>query len=83
MNLSTGDDLEYIHALVAVQHVFSTTEAAHCHPGATTNAPAYAAAMRLLHRCRADGTAVWEEGHPWVSVTTACLMIDDTTLDTP
>jgi hypothetical protein len=83
MNPPTCDELDYIHVLVAAQHVFSNTEAARCHPGAPTNRPAHAASTRLLHRCRADGTAVWDEVRPWVSLTTGCLMIDDTTLDKP
>jgi len=70
MNPPTCDELDYIHVLVAAQHVVSTTEAARCHPGAPTNGPAHAASTRLLHRCCA-------------AVTTGCLMIDDTTLDTP
>ncbi len=83
MNPPKCDELDYIHVLVAAQHVLSTTAAAHCHPGAPTNGPAHAASTRLLHRCCVDGTTVWEEVRPCVSVTTGCLMIDDTTLDKP
>ncbi len=82
MNPPTCDELDDSHVLVAAQCVFSTTEAARCHPGAPTNRLAHAAATRLRHRCRADGIAVWAAVHPWVSVTTGFLIIDDMTLDT-
>ena len=83
MNPPTCDELDYIHVLVAAQRVVSTTEAARCHPGATTNGPAHAASTRLRHRCLADGTAVWEAVRPCLSVTTGFLSIDDTTVDKP
>lgn len=83
MNPPTGDDLDDSHVLIAAQHVVSTPAAARCQPGVPTTRPAHAAATRLRHRCRADGTAVWKAVRPWVSVTTGFLRSDDPTLATP
>jgi putative transposase len=68
MNSPKCDELDYIHFLVAAQKVFSNTEAARCHPAADTDGPAHDAYTRLLHRCRADGEALWQEVRPCVSL---------------
>jgi len=83
MNPAKCDELDYIHFLVAAQRVFSNTEAAKCHPSAGTDGPAHDAYTRLLHRCQADGEALWQEVRPCVSLTHGTLVVDDTTLDKP
>jgi putative transposase len=83
MNPPKCDELDYIHFLVAAQKVFSNTEAARCHPAAGSDGPAHDAYTRLLHRCRADGEALWQEVRPCVSLGEGFLVVDDTTLDKP
>ncbi|MGC8879375.1 MAG: IS701 family transposase [Anaerolineae bacterium] len=83
MNPPKCDELDYIHFLVAAQNVFSNTEAARCHPAAGAGGPAHDAYTRLLHRCQADGEALWQEVSPCVSPNDGVLIVDDTTLDKP
>jgi hypothetical protein len=83
MNPPKCDELDYIHFLIAAQKVFSNTEAARCHPAAGADGPAHDAYTRLLHRCQADGEALWQEVQPCVSLTEGILVVDDTTLDKP
>ncbi len=64
----------YIHFLVAAQKVFSNTEAARCYPAAEKSGPAHDAYTRLLHRCRADGEALWQEVQLYVQVSIAYLL---------
>lgn len=61
MNPPTGDELDYIHCLVAAQTTFSTTAAAQCQPAAGINGSAHDASTRLLDRRHADGNAWWEK----------------------
>jgi putative transposase len=81
MNAPKCDELDYIHFLVAAQSVFSNTEAARCHPSAGSDGPAHDAYTRLLHRCQADGAALWQEVKSCVSLTAGTVIIDDSTLD--
>jgi len=81
MNPPKCDELDYIHFLVAAQKVFSNTEAAKCHPAAGDEGPAHDAYTRLLHRCRSDGEALWQEVKSCVSLLGGILVIDDSTLD--
>ncbi len=83
MNPAKCDELDYIHFLVAAQRVFSNTEAARCHPAAGTGGPAHDAYTRLLHRCQADGKALWKEVRLYVRLTEGIRVLDDTTLDKP
>jgi putative transposase len=81
MNPPKCDELDYIHFLVAAQKVFSNTEAARCHPMADHGGPAHDAYTRLLHRCHADGDALWQEVQGCVSLEEGMLILDDSTLD--
>jgi hypothetical protein len=81
MNPPKCDELDYIHFLLAAQKVFSNTEAARCHPEAGNGGPAHDAYTRLLHRCQADGEALWQEVKGCVSLLGGMLIIDDSTLD--
>jgi hypothetical protein len=81
MNPPKCDELDYINFLIAAQKVFSNTEAARCHPAANSDGPAHDAYTRLLHRCRSDAEAVWQEVKPCVSLVGGILVVDDSTLD--
>ena len=60
MKIPKGDELDYIHFLVAAQQVFTATEAARIRKG-EPNAPAYDAYTRLLKRIPPDTQALWRE----------------------
>ena len=83
MNLPKCDELDYIHFLVAAQRVFSNVEAAKSYPATEGDGPAHDAYTRLLHRCRSDDTALWQEVQVCIPRRGGILVMDDTTLDKP
>jgi putative transposase len=83
MNPPKGDELDYIHFLVAAQRAFSNVEAAKSHPAADSDGPAHDAYTRLLQRCQSDNAVLWAEVQPCVPQCGGMLMLDDTTLDKP
>lgn len=83
MNKPKCDELDYMHFLIAAQRVYSTVEAAKCHPQADSDGPAHDAYTRLLKRCQSDGDALWQEVQACVPRQGGRLVIDDTTLDKP
>jgi putative transposase len=82
MNPPRCDDLDYIHFLIAVQKVFTCTEAARCAPEGE-RAPAHDAFTRLLQRQPLDTEALWQEAKAFVDMGKGLLVLDDTTLDKP
>jgi len=80
MNPPKCNDLDYIHFLIAVQKVFTCTEAARCQP-AGKKAPAHDAFTRLLSRKPFDPAALWQEAKDFVDPKKGLLILDDTTLD--
>jgi putative transposase len=76
MNPPRCDDLDYIHFLIAVQKVFTCTEAAR----EGERAPAHDAFTRLLQRQPPD---MWQEAKAFVDMGKGLLVLDDTTLDKP
>ena len=82
MNKAKCNEYDYINFLVAAQTVFSTTEAAQCHPD-EVNGAAHDAYTRLLQRIPPDSEALWQEVRPLVKHKQGVLVIDDSTLDKP
>ena len=82
MNKAKCNEYDYINFLVAAQTVFSTTEAARCHPEGA-NGAAHDAYTRLLQRIPPDSEALWQEVKPLVKLKQGVLVFDDSTLDKP
>jgi hypothetical protein len=76
MNPRRCDDLDYIHFLIAVQKVFTCTEAARCAPEGE-RAPAHDAFTRLLQRQPPDTEALWQEAKACVDMGKGLLVLDD------
>lgn len=82
MNPPKCTDLDYIQFLIASQQRFTATEASKTHPDGE-DGPAHDAYTRLLHRIQADGTTLWQEVKPLVTLQEGMLVLDDSTLDKP
>ena len=82
MNKAKCNNYYYINFLVAVQTVFSTTEATRCHPDGA-NGAVHDAYTRLLQRIPPDSEALWQEVKPLVKVKQGVLVFDDSTVDKP
>lgn len=82
MNMPKVTDVAYIQFLIAVQRVYTCTEAAQCAPE-TPHPPAHDAFVRLLHRQPPDTAALWQDVQAFINPQTGVLILDDTTLDKP